>query len=388
MTFPALTSDANNGYLVTLVDQAKVDGGRTLPLVDSASLALAKQEIEAGGRGLNDLAFKDLHSGNLEKAKVLAGKALSRNPSDLVARAILNDVAKKADAAPAAAVPGGGNPAAPPDKAVDDLPGEPGDLNLQGNAVGLPPPNGDAVTREINESTALEQQWQKDVQATITLARSQVDTTPDVAAGLIRNKTSELRSETALRAEVRERLAGMLRAASKQIQQRIEENTARQQQINREAMAQRERQLANAELVRDQEKVNSLMKRFDALLAEAHQTLSDRAARDAMTEVNEAGQIARASNPNATPTMVVGLHTARFQTGLDDIMAIRVAKQKGFVDSMYQTERSHVPVPDDPPIVYPDAEIWKELTAQRKEKYSSHGTLEAQRRRRKKSTRR
>ena len=33
---PALKSDANNGYLVTLVDQAKVDGGRTLPLVDSA----------------------------------------------------------------------------------------------------------------------------------------------------------------------------------------------------------------------------------------------------------------------------------------------------------------------------------------------------------------
>jgi hypothetical protein len=60
---PQLKSDANNGYLVTLVDQAKVDGGRTLPLVDSASLATAKQEIEAGGRGLNDLAFKALHDG-------------------------------------------------------------------------------------------------------------------------------------------------------------------------------------------------------------------------------------------------------------------------------------------------------------------------------------
>ena len=36
---PELKSDANNGYLVALVDQAKVDGGRTLPLVDSASFA-------------------------------------------------------------------------------------------------------------------------------------------------------------------------------------------------------------------------------------------------------------------------------------------------------------------------------------------------------------
>ncbi len=55
----------------------------------------------------------------------------------------------------------------------------------------------------------------------------------------------------------------------------------------------------------------------------------------------------------------------------DDIMAVRVAKQKGFVDAMSQTEKSHVPTADDPPIVYPDAEFWKDLTARRKEKYSS-----------------
>ena len=60
LDFPEFKSDANNGYLATLVDQAKLDGGRTLPLLDSASLATAKQEIEAGGRGLTDLAFKAL----------------------------------------------------------------------------------------------------------------------------------------------------------------------------------------------------------------------------------------------------------------------------------------------------------------------------------------
>ncbi len=109
---PAMKPDANNAYLVTLVDQAKVDGGRTLPLVDSASLATARQEIEAGGRGLNDLAFKDLHSGNLEHANTLASQALARNPSDLVARAIKDDIAKQANGAialaagPAAAPPG------------------------------------------------------------------------------------------------------------------------------------------------------------------------------------------------------------------------------------------------------------------------------------------
>ena len=176
---PELKSDANNGYLVTLVDQAKVDGGRTLPLIDSASLATAKQEIEAGGRGLADLAREALKGGNLDSAEKLAGAALSRNPNDLEARAIKDAIAKKAGgvAAPAAALP----PAA---KAGDNAPvvGEPGDLNLQGDDGGLPPPDGAAAAKEINQSTALEEQWQKDVQNTINQARSQVAVDPGKAA--------------------------------------------------------------------------------------------------------------------------------------------------------------------------------------------------------------
>jgi hypothetical protein len=64
-----------------------------------------------------------------------------------------------------------------------------------------------------------------------------------------------------------------------------------------------------------------------------------------------------------------------------DVMAIRVATQKGFIDTLYTAERDHVPFPDDPPIVYPDAEVWQQLTARRKERYesmdlASHGAQE------------
>ena len=100
---PELKSDADNGYLATLVDQAKVDGGRTLPLVDSASLATAKQEIEAGGRGLYVWPARPSSGGNLDSADKLADEALRRNPNDLGARAIKDAVAKKAGGAPAPA---------------------------------------------------------------------------------------------------------------------------------------------------------------------------------------------------------------------------------------------------------------------------------------------
>ncbi len=42
-------------------------------------------------------------------------------------------------------------------------------------------------------------------------------------------------------------------------------------------------------------------------------------------------------------------------------MAERIEEQKRTVDSLFEVEKSHIPVPGEPPIVYPDAEIWKEL---------------------------
>ena len=101
---PELKSDANNGYLTTLVDQAKSDGGRTLPLIDSASLSTAKRQIEAGGHGLTYFAGEALKGGNLESAKSLATAALSRNPNDKEALAIKDAIAKSSRASAAAAV--------------------------------------------------------------------------------------------------------------------------------------------------------------------------------------------------------------------------------------------------------------------------------------------
>ena len=166
---PELKLDSGNGYLGTLVDQAKSDGGRTLPLVDRVSLSTAKREIEAGGRGLAYLAKEALKSGNLESARNLASAALRRNPNDKEARAVRDAVAKNSNTVPlaAASVPASGKAANAPAMAQ-------GDLNLQGNDAVFPP-DGVVAGKEIVESSALEGQWQKDVQNTINQARRQIE---------------------------------------------------------------------------------------------------------------------------------------------------------------------------------------------------------------------
>lgn len=42
-----------------------------------------------------------------------------------------------------------------------------------------------------------------------------------------------------------------------------------------------------------------------------------------------------------------------------------------FLETLYQVERSHVPFPDEPPILFPPADVWRALTLVRKKKYES-----------------
>ncbi|MCA9091691.1 MAG: hypothetical protein KDA90_24030, partial [Planctomycetaceae bacterium] len=42
-----------------------------------------------------------------------------------------------------------------------------------------------------------------------------------------------------------------------------------------------------------------------------------------------------------------------------------------FLETLYQVELSHVPFPDEPPIQYPPADVWRELSLVRKPRYES-----------------
>ena len=65
-----------------------------MPLVGSASLAVARQQIQAGGRTMNQLAQQAMASKNLDGAERLADAALQRDPGDPEALAVKGAVAK------------------------------------------------------------------------------------------------------------------------------------------------------------------------------------------------------------------------------------------------------------------------------------------------------
>jgi hypothetical protein len=90
-------------------------------------------------------------------------------------------------------------------------------------------------------------------------------------------------------------------------------------------------------------------------MSEGRYLLAEEAAASEVAETAPGSTIAVSS--------VLGARTTRYTT---QALSTRVARQKGVVDTLAQVEFSHVPFPDDQPIVYPDASVWEELSLRRK----------------------
>ncbi|MGA2069512.1 MAG: hypothetical protein ABSG86_31460, partial [Thermoguttaceae bacterium] len=361
---PAIHSDSANGYLRPVVEQARIDGGVTLPLVDMASLRQAREDLLVGGRNLDQLARSALAANNLDGAEKLVAEALRRDPRDPEATALREALAKRR-AAPAAAA---GAPPAP----ADNLPpaGPANDLNLVGTLPAAGAPSGAAeganVGAESARISAAEQATQMEVTAVINQARAAMGTDPAGALAKLRDKTEQVRQLPEIRPELRDQLLGQLQQAIRAGKARQTEFENHMRQIQEAEAAAKERMLVADSMQRRQQKVRQLMDRFEVLISEG---------KFKEAEEDTAGEVAKIVDSSMdrvnNPVAVDATLYARTKGAVNDILALRVQKQKGFLDTMFQVEKSHVPMADEPPIIYPPAEVWKELTARRKERYSA-----------------
>jgi len=352
-------ADSNEDYnfLAELVRQGEATDGMALPLVGSESLDFARAAVEAGSMTLTELARQALASGNLDDAERLAAKALEQEPGNARAEAVQRAVERRrAGEEPAA---GGG--------AGADLAGEPGgdgaiDLDLVGGDA--PPfaiPGGGDVAADVAaEQNLMEQLLRTQVQSAVNQARGQLGVDPIAAKQNLKQTLETVRQTPDLRPEIRDQLVGALQAAIREATRQQEDlERRRQERMEREAFNM-EQQLILDNLQRKQEKLDGLMERFNALMDEGRYRLAEE-------EVGpEVAQLAPESTlaPQASLFSRQTYYHRRNQE-------VRVASQKGFMDLIQSVETSAIPTPDDPPIIFPDPEVWKELSAARKEKYSS-----------------
>jgi hypothetical protein len=346
--------------------------------------------VNIGVVNLAELSRQALAAGSPENAQRLAGEALRRDPNDKAARAVQVALAKRQPGGPPAAADqpsgpppeaaGAGSAVPPPPALGQPALGQPAlggasDLTLIGPPAG--PPAGAMAESFDRDRKLITDVIRTEVTNVVNRGRSQMSASPEVVTQDLKLMLDRVRQVPELSPDVRNQLVDVIQAALREAARRTVELEQRRQQQNENLAAARERELVSENLQRKQEKLKQLMQRFDSLMDEGRFLLAEQVATQARDAAHK--DILRTGPEN--PVALDGMLASRTKGYYDEAMTVREMRQKGVIDMLATVERSHVPTPDDPPIVYPDAEVWRELTARRKEKYSSmdlakHGTAE------------
>ena len=220
-------------------------------------------------------------------------------------------------------------------------------------------PSGQLLDETEQRRRVLGQLMRREVENTVIDARKIMADDPQTAIQNLKLALQNVAQATELNPDLRAQFTDKLQIALREAQRQASIKDERDAQLQEEQAAGRERRLLNERLARNREKEKQLVDRFDALIAEGHY---DDALKVAHTikEVDPIG-----------PTPVVAVASTEFMRNNYLMQLTRGERWTNFFDTLYQVEKSSVPFPDDPPIVYPSAPIWEELSNRRKDRYGS-----------------
>jgi hypothetical protein len=331
-------SNEDQAYLVELVELSQLDGGVSLPDAGSAALDNLRRLVGVSARNFARLGRQAVATGDLNSARQLADEAARLDPTDqdalIIRQAVDRGSSRKRGSLTAL------KQRAPAPAAADPV---------------LPQAADGELLDELEQQRRVTEGFLRaEVRNSLNEARSQMASDPEGASDMLKLLLTKVRMSGELNPEVRAQLADQieagLRAANRQSLVKGELELQRQQ-IEAEGEA---RERINRELFIQQDKVNQLMARFNALMDEERY-------RDAevLADIAEEMEPGRAGLRGAELTARMVGYTA-------DTNAVLDMRRKGFVDAAFQIELSHVPTADEPPILYPDPEVWQLLTERRK----------------------
>ncbi|MEM6654411.1 MAG: hypothetical protein AAF596_01285 [Planctomycetota bacterium] len=393
----------SHAYLARLVEAAERDGGLRLSTIGTAGLDESARLVNRDIDGLTGVAERAVASGDLQNAGRIADAVLRRDPGNPRAKTIQRVVTKRKrpvkpisditpipadDSAPSA---GGAGTAA-------SAAGDSRDLTLVRTAqapsepVATPPPAGPIFIDEFDvqnypapsvvadgsyvdsverRNRVFAQMLEKEVQAVISMARDKMSDSPEDAIQQLKLAMQNVEDAPELLANVRASLMDRLETSLRQASQASVLKDARDREQREAEAAGRERRLLLDRFEREREKERQLMSRFEALIDEG-----------LFEEAQEVATIVEEVDPMAVTPRVARIYaqTRKLKDRTDEI---RRLKAEAWADTLYQNEVAAIPFVGDPPIVYPDAEVWQELSARRLARYGTADTAgegEAERR--------
>ncbi|HEY2883377.1 MAG TPA: hypothetical protein VGJ15_13105, partial [Pirellulales bacterium] len=343
----------DNAFLAQWVDFAKADGGYSLPTVGSEGLWEARRVANLNAHSLGQLGRQAAAAGNMKQASQFANEAVRRDPNDANALVLKQSLDQKSMRLASAE-------------------------NSAGAATDIPPPpeasEGNLLDSVEQTQKVIQQKVMTDATVQMNHARDMLSSDPQRVLDEMKLlldriwQVQELTTEQ--RADLRGRITSLLEQAN---QRRAEKEVADVERARNAAVAQDKIRVLD-DLDRRDTQLKGLVDRFDALLEQGYQNFDQVNNESMVAAEKDAGQeFAKIAvnpfgrEPSAATTMSRFALLTRYQA---EDMAVRDAAARNFMDELHLVDVSHIPFPDSPPIVYPDAAFWKKITKDRK-KYAS-----------------
>jgi hypothetical protein len=353
-------SNADYAFLTPIVDAAHGDRGLSLTTVGTPGLNETHRMLDESVQTLGKLAAQAVSAGNVDAAERLVDEALRRDPNDPTASAIKEQVAKLRAPQAAAAQPQQkrevkrftNEQAAPPTKAEAAKYRRPSDEPAA--APSADDAQGLFLEQVDQQRRLITSQVRAEVENELRVARRQMQTDPVGVQQGMKLLLERVMKTPQLSAEVRAQLRGQLEMALREASSRAFTKDILDQQAQEARAAALDRLRIADALVRNEEKAKQLMDRFTSLMDEGRYAEADRIGSVEMPKVA----------PD-TPITANASLVAHLSGAYADNVAYRMARQKGVIDTLRPVELALIPFPDDQPVVYPDAEVWQELTYRR-----------------------
>ncbi len=384
-------SEEDHAFLVEIITAAKADDGLSLPTLGSVGLLETARLVGARMDQLTQLAERAVAAGDHEAARRISAAVLQADPGNARARTVQHvveqagpfdqlsgesivvqptPVSEELPPLPAptdfAAPAEGDIQLVQPTQAIEQAPGTviyEGAPVVSGPAVGgglldQVVEDGDFLDQVEQERRVFIDMLRKEIQNALIDARAQMATNPQIAIQDLKLSLESVQRVADLDAGHRAELVSKLRSALKEATYQASLKDELDRQREEELAASRAQKLINERLMRRIEREKQLMDRFNALVDERR-----------YIEAEEVAQIVEEIDPGGV-TGRVATHWARFKRHDYLMQAARSARHQASWDTWYQIELSHIPNPDNPPIIYPEASVWEELT-KRRERWKS-----------------
>lgn len=363
-------------FLPQLIEQAEANGGLALTTLGSKGLQETGRMLLASVDQLTNLAERAISIGDREGATRIVQTVLKRDPGNLRAQTVQELINRGGLVdSPAAGAPP--QPVADQSVVVEGGFTAEGDLNMvrpapstgtvvgpsSGEFIGGVPArdavvDGSFLTEVERRNRIFSEMLEKEVELAISDARDNMSSNPEATSQDLKLMLENVRGAPQLIPEVRAQLVDRLQTVLQETARSAAVAAEMRLESEERQAAARELRLLNARLDRRIEKENQLVARLNALMDERR-----------YEEAQEVADILEEVDPDGVTPVVAELWS-RFDRYHYMQEITRERRHRAAWETFMQVEYSAIPFPDDPPIVYPEAEVWEDLT-NRREKYKA-----------------